>query len=213
MFKKAFTMVELVFVIIIIGIMSAVLAPNFKRDNLTEASNQIISHIRYTEHLAMMDNKFNPNDPNWYKKRWQIKFRTNSSKDYWWYVVYSDISLSGNPNSTNEVARDPSDLSRYLIGWQTSTTGLRASPRLDLTKKFGIKDVKLSNSCNGSNGQSKAISFDYLSRPFQGNPKDFNSAYENTKLITSQCKITLTDQDDKNITIAIEPETGYVHLL
>ena len=64
--KKAFTMLELVFVIVIIGILAVVAMPSFQRDTLQEAGNQIISHIRYTQHLAMMDDKFNPADATWF---------------------------------------------------------------------------------------------------------------------------------------------------
>ena len=56
--KKAFSLIELIFVIVIIGILSSVLVPRFDRPTLIEAAHQIISHIRYTQHLAMVDNKF-----------------------------------------------------------------------------------------------------------------------------------------------------------
>ena len=56
--KKAFTMLELVFVIVVSGILAATFIPRFDRDNLQEAADQVISHIRYTQHLAMVDDKF-----------------------------------------------------------------------------------------------------------------------------------------------------------
>lgn len=67
-YKKAFTMIELIMIMVVVGILSIAIIPRIDRDTLLEATNQIVSHIRYTQHLAMMDNKYNPKDPNWYKK-------------------------------------------------------------------------------------------------------------------------------------------------
>jgi len=207
------TLIELVIVVVLIGILSAVLAPNFKRSNLQQAANQIISHIRYTQHLALIDDKFSNSDQNWYKKRWQIQFRSGGTPKHWSYVVYHDRSLSGNANSKKEVARDPSDPNKWLIGWKISAIGDNFSKKLDLTKSFGIKDVILSPSCSDNN--STRIAFDYLGRPLKGNISSLNNPYgknSTNRLITRQCKITLVD-DEKNITIAIEPESGYAHKL
>ena len=64
-FAEAFTMIELIFIIVIVGILAAVAIPKIERNGLIEAADQITSHIRYTQQLAMNDNKFNANDPNW----------------------------------------------------------------------------------------------------------------------------------------------------
>jgi prepilin-type N-terminal cleavage/methylation domain-containing protein len=207
--KKAFTMIELVFVIIIIGIMSVALAPKLNDNSLQQGVNQIISHIRYTQHLALTDNKFKNSDINWYKKRWQIQFsknKTGESVKNWKYVVYSDLSLSGNANSKREVARDPENVKQYLIGWFTSS--MKFTNKLNIEKTFGITSVVFKNGCAG---RSKRLYFDYIGRVFKGNPKAQASAYDSSKLITSQCKIEFTGNNDKTITIVIEPETGYVH--
>lgn len=67
--RKAFTMIELVFVIVVIGILAAVIIPNTRTNPLQEAAIQLLSHIKYTQHLAMTDDTYDENDPNWYKKR------------------------------------------------------------------------------------------------------------------------------------------------
>ncbi|WP_300367295.1 prepilin-type N-terminal cleavage/methylation domain-containing protein, partial [Hydrogenimonas sp.] len=51
--KNAFTMLELIIVIVVVGILSAIMIPRFSDDKLREAADQIMSHIRYTQHLAM----------------------------------------------------------------------------------------------------------------------------------------------------------------
>ncbi|QOY54016.1 type II secretion system protein [Candidatus Sulfurimonas marisnigri] len=76
--KKAFTMLELVMVIVVIGILAAVAIPRTGRDNVAEAATQLISHIRYAQHLALVDDKFDSTVANWYENIWQIRFTGNT---------------------------------------------------------------------------------------------------------------------------------------
>lgn len=82
--KKAFTMIELVFVIVIIGILAAVIIPNTRTNPAAEAATQLQSHIRYTQHLAMINDKFDSTDSTWMRNRWQIVFNGNQ------YSIVSD---------------------------------------------------------------------------------------------------------------------------
>ena len=75
--KKAFTLLELVFVIVLIGILAATIIPNTKTNPAAEAAIQLQSHIRYAQHLAMMDDKFG-SSTSWYKNLWQIAFTGNT---------------------------------------------------------------------------------------------------------------------------------------
>ena len=92
--KKAFTMLELIFVIVIVGILSFIAASSFQRNTLREAADQLVSHIRYTQHLAMMDDKFKSNGANaqnWFRENWQIRFhRTVDTELVWSYSIFSD---------------------------------------------------------------------------------------------------------------------------
>jgi prepilin-type N-terminal cleavage/methylation domain-containing protein len=76
--KSAFTMLELVFVIVVIGILAMAIIPRMDRDTVYEAAEQLVSHIKYTQHLAMTDNVYDHNDPNWYQNRWRITFNGNT---------------------------------------------------------------------------------------------------------------------------------------
>jgi len=58
--KSAFTMIELILVIVVLGILAALAMPRVDRDSRQEAADNILSAIRYTQHLALMDNKTNP---------------------------------------------------------------------------------------------------------------------------------------------------------
>lgn len=137
-YKKAFTMIELIMIIVVVGILAVAVIPRVDRDTLVEATNQVASHVRYTQHLAMMDNKYNPRDSNWYRNRWKITFNNNS------YSI-----TSGNIN-----ARNPQAPSKDL-----NPTG---SPELNLNKKYGITSII--STC-GNNGQTEII-FDEIGRPY-----------------------------------------------
>ena len=76
--KKAFSMLELVFIIVIIGILASVIIPRTETNPLRESAIKLLSHIRYTQHLSMVNDKVKSTDANWYKKRWQIVFSNSS---------------------------------------------------------------------------------------------------------------------------------------
>ena len=77
-FKKAFTMLELVIVIVVVGILALAALPRLDRDQLDSAVDDIMAAVRRTQLLAMQDNTFDPTDPNWNTKRWRIKVSSNS---------------------------------------------------------------------------------------------------------------------------------------
>ena len=83
---KAFSLFELIIVMVVIGVLLSITAINFKNDDLARAANQVASHIRYTQFLALTDDKFNPEDKNWTKSRWQIYFtKTVAGKKVLYY--------------------------------------------------------------------------------------------------------------------------------
>lgn len=239
-------MLELIFVVVVAGILAATIVPRFNRDNLQEAADQVISHIRYTQHLAMVDDKF-LSDKNisrfsntiksqkellyWYKGRWQIYFFNVSGEtppnSFTSYTIFSDSPSSssvhldqydGNPNQSaiyKEVAKNPLDPNRYLIGTTHASFTVGSNhitKSLNLYSKYGISLVKFMKGCSAAH----RIAFDYIGRPLKGDLKTSNKPYQIDRLITSQCQIALCETKpcgDKNITIAIEPETGYAHIL
>jgi prepilin-type N-terminal cleavage/methylation domain-containing protein len=212
--KRGFTLIELIFVVLVIGILSAVLAPRFNRPTIDQAVNQIVSHIRYTQHLAMLDNKFDPTDQFWYRQRWQIQFQTTSGEEY--YTIYSNRDEAGTNAIQNDIARNPLNPQQLFTGRKDiSTNTAKYDKNMNLTEKYGITDISFSNSC--SYRRSKRISFDYLGRPLYGNPIALDHIYidgvTGNRLIQTQCVITLTDIDRNSRQIAIEPETGYTHIL
>ncbi|MDO8453558.1 MAG: type II secretion system protein [Sulfurimonas sp.] len=228
--KKSFTLLELVFIVVVIGILSAVIIPSTRSDNLQEAAIQVVSHIRYTQHLAMIDDKFDTGESDWYKKRWQIKFsKVGGSDNKWAYAIFSDADVGsgydGNPNRL-ETALNPLNKSKRLTGGYSGTIeygDLDATKELNLGHSYSIEDIDLVGGCDISIDGKKRISFDYLGRLMYENPKNLDNPYKDgtmNRLVSSQCIIEIctvanctTASSIEKVRIVIEPETGYVHIL
>jgi prepilin-type N-terminal cleavage/methylation domain-containing protein len=219
--KRAFTMLELIFVIVVMGILAGAIIPNINSNPLREAAIQLISHIRYTQHLAMVDDKFDTNDSKWFTKRWQIIFgKSNSTEHKWAYTIFSDYANSDSNPNLSEIAKDPlrngadnsTSTAKLLSGGYSgilNSTDKRANKKMNLGMSYGITDISMSGGCSASNVR---ISFDVMGRPIQKPLDSYTTAYKSTGLIKSTCNIILK-HNDSNITIAIEPETGYAHIL
>ena len=192
-------MLELIIVIVVVGILSAIMIPRFSDDKLREAADQIMSHIRYTQHLAMIDDRFDPSDINWTKERWQIGFWQCSNGD-WYYVVGHDLDHGGGIGK-DESAIDPSD-KRHLFTSNACSLANDESGSILISKKFGISDFSASSSCGGN----QYIAFDNIGRPYRSTLG--TAAYD---ILHNTCNLSFRSSDG-NFTISIEPETGYVHL-
>ena len=214
--KKAFTILELVFVIVVVGILATYIIPSIKTNPLQEAAIQLVSHIRYTQHLAMIDDKYDSNDPDWHKGRWQIVFSNNvKTNNQEAYTIFSDTPIySGDPTVT-EIAKNPQNNNLLMSGGYTGTVKLDVNhnsfigmKKLNIGMSYGIDDISLNGGCSNSR-----ISFDYLGRPFTGDQSTMTGPYSagTQRLITSVCNITISSEID-SITITIEPETGYAKI-
>jgi len=221
--KTAFTLIELIFVIIVIGILSAVMIPNIENNSLQQAAQQVASDIRYTQHLAMIDDKYSSKQSEWYKERWQIVFANDNqyANNKPAYTIFSDSynntshSYSGDPKES-EIAINPGNVNKIMTGGYNNTAALnyndenfKGSRELNLGETYGITLVTLSNGC--SYGR---ISFDYLGRPFSGDQSTMTAPYKaNTqRLISRDCNITLFQNNDK-IVIQVSPETGFLKII
>ena len=58
--KRAFTLIELIIIIIIVGIIAVTASNSFKKDTLVPATNQVLDHVRYTQQLALNQDMFIP---------------------------------------------------------------------------------------------------------------------------------------------------------
>ncbi len=214
MMKKAFTMMEIVFVIVIVAILSALLLPNFSKDDARLAALQLLSDIRYTQHLALIDDKYDPTDNQWYKGRWQLLFGTSSNATgidtggFIAYTIFSDSgAYTGNP-SLSEIAINPLDSTKLMSGgfsgvldWEDS----RATKKMNIGYSYHVTNVTTSG-CGGA----KRIAFDYLGRPFIGDSSNWTSPLDG--LLNQPCDINISTSSE-TITIRIQPITGYACIL
>ena len=214
---SAFTMLELIFVIVVTGILAAIIIPSTKTNPLQEAAIQLLSHIRYTQHLAMVDDKYDASDAQWYKGRWQIVFSKNvKTNNQEAYTIISDAPrYSGDP-SVSEIAKNLQNNSLLMSGGYTGTVKLDVNhnsfigmKKLNIGMSYGIDDVSLSGGCSNSR-----VSFDHLGRPFTGDQSTMTGPYSagTQRLITRNCIITLIHIDGNDLNISIEPETGYARI-
>jgi prepilin-type N-terminal cleavage/methylation domain-containing protein len=230
--KKAFTMIELIIVIVVIGILATLAIPRMYDSRLQEAADQVVAHIRYAQHLAMLDNKFIPStsmstentsvkkDKNvkyWYKSLWEIMFHT-TGRESPTYSIFSDkptstasnASYDGNPRNSDRIARNPSN-NLKMCGFDSSTSSIpdnQIDTSIRLGKRYGITTVSVSNNC-----QSNRFIFDEQGRPFCSTPLSSETGKyyfdKDDKLIARATIRLCINGDCKNI--YIEPETGMVH--
>lgn len=202
--RFAFTMLELVFVIIVIAILAILAMPNFNRFPLQEAAEQVAGHIRYTQHLAMVADVYDQNDSRWYEKRWQIRFphTTIAGQAIYYYEVFSDKNKQGNSNLEEE-AVDP--LTHQTIGDGVTAVGtIPDDAMVNLTKRFGVTSV--AGTCV-IGGAYRTIGFDNLGRPYL----DVYTGLYSNLLPVGGCTIIL-NHPDGTATIRVQQETGYVSI-
>ncbi len=202
--RAAFTMMELTFVIVVVGILAVMAMSRFDRDLRQGAKDNILAAIRYTQHLALVDNKTDPRDAKWQQKLWTIRFSADGDGRYF-YTISSNADYD-NQVDKNETAIDPIN-GKYIYNLGgDSTIDNDESPNLFLGKKYGVDSVTFGGGCSGSTH----IAFDHLGRPFSSGI--FSSVAPFAGYMTTDCTITVGFEDTSinDIVFTIEKETGAV---
>ena len=214
--KSAFTMIELVFVIVILGILSSLAMGRMDRDLEQEAANTILSHIRLTQQLALNDNKHRVvHDDKWQQAYWRFEYGKCRRVDAYYYRVGSDVDRNGKIKK-NESAINPSN-GKYLYTSNTcDNLANNESPTVLLGKKFGIRNITGLGSCN----KVKHIAFDYLGRPHHQLASYAQADF--SKYIYKNCRLRFEMSTDINndgeiniedsFNIIIESETGHAYI-
>ncbi len=201
-------MLELVFVIVVLGILAALAIPRLDRDTRQEAADNILSAIRYTQHLALLDNRHTFNSAVWQKSFWTIRFQVDGS----FYTVSSNIDYDTNVDQ-NESTIDPAN--GKLMYSNDAVIDSNESPNIFLLKKYGIDTVDFTACTSTKYGPntSNHIAFDYKGRPHKG---VYNTATNDYRTImTNDCSIRFKfiNTSINDIVINIKKETGYASIV
>jgi type II secretory pathway pseudopilin PulG len=201
--KKSFSLLELVLVISLISFLYTIFLPKNKINYLDEFRNRISLYLSYVRYVALIDNKYELDDPLWHKKRWTLKFfRCRDEKDGIYYSIYSDKNKSGHP-SLEDSLKDPlSGKNIYSSNYCKENSS--NSKYVLITKEFGIKDVQISCNDTSSLGQ--------LSFGSDGKVYSRLSAYENESReyeITEPCSVKFISMDGGSRELVVFSETGY----
>ena len=187
-------MIELIIVIVTVAILAVTIIPRLERDHLQEAVQQVARHMRYTQHLAMVDDMYDVTQTKWYKAMWRISFRSNNC-----YVVSSNTDLDMNYDRDESVV-DP--LTKTLLYSNVECVQESSDDsNMFLADKYTIDSIEFNSAC----GNNRFIAFDYLGRPH----KSLSSVDD---FMTAECKVTLHSGLRKGV-ISVLPETGYVKVV
>ena len=201
--RAGFSMIELVFVIVVIGILTSLAIPRMERDRQIEAIDNILSAIRYTQQKALVDDKTDPSDSYWQRKLWSIRFANITNKNSY-YVIGSDENKNGSI-SKDESAIDPANGKHFYTANSTSIASDESSNIL-IGKKFGINKITFAGGC----ANVTHIAFDRLGRPHVGLG---SAGYKYSTYMKDDCNITFDYIDSTpGFTITIEAETGYTYV-
>lgn len=224
--RFAFTLIELIFVVVIIGILSVVLSPKIEQDNLQEAMDQVIRHIRYTQHLALsydpyvadssQVNRYNSNvvqaqkaTQQWFKGWWQLQIHVATNS----YSVYADHPTSGgaleygndpdystNVKLSDMIAKDP-QTQQFIVRNDTTANGVPAGTRYEKVDLLSQYNVTINMpSCSSVSGifASSHILFDTLGRPHCSKTKGDASLNPMDRLVNAQIRIELQNNSAGN---------------
>lgn len=221
--KGAFSLLELAFVIIILGVVLGVAKFYFVADkNLALAAKQIQNDLAYTRNLALMQAAFRAFDTSvakdeWFKARWQVYFIRSKSatNDEQTYTIFLDKNGDGNANLgknelnlDREIAVDILNAKKLMNSGQSgviSKDDERANARFNIEKKFGVKAVEFKGACAGAT----RVIFDEFGRLYSP-LKNANAPYE--KLLfhkNAPCVIRLKNAQEQSICIVLDTLSGY----
>lgn len=203
--KNTFTLIEIVFVIILIGVITSFSISKNNINKLVLAKDQIIMHLKYMRYIAMNDNKYEHNNSLWYKKGWNLKFRYCDGKDDIHYYIYSDEDLTGHVKEI-ETLKDPFT-NQYIYSSIHCVDSIDRTNYTLLSKYYNIKKIEIS--CNETTSIGQVLYLDDGNIYTKFSP-DSNVSKNKYKL-NEDCTIDLYDKQNNKQTITLDYRTGYVY--
>lgn len=225
--RAAFSYLELIFVIFIFAITAYVASPKFNL-SLNVAANQLLSHIRYAQHLALNDSlifntknqanllsRIHPSiDPDKLLNRkqfWQIQFHQTGIYTKNSYSIFFDTPRFS-PTTDNDNQPMPGDLiavsganKKCLSGYSTDNTPFECRNNTEVSVRlfeaFNINKLDFSGDSYCKEMGTFRILFDEFGKPY---------CSKNKQALTKIMKITLYKNKDSK-SICITPESGYAY--
>lgn len=205
--KNAFSIFELILIIILISIITILF--NFKKpvNKLELATNRLALYLKEVRYKALINDKYNKDDSLWHKKRWTLKFFRCSKKiGGIYYVIYSDKNETGHP-SANESLQDPLT-KKAIYSSNRCEIDNKYSKYTLLTQEYDIDKVSISCNSTSSLGQ---LSFGNDGKVYT-KLSSYEGEYDEYEL-KEKCRIKLIDKDKNFREIEIVPKTGYLRVL
>ncbi|MCV3439912.1 prepilin-type cleavage/methylation domain-containing protein [Campylobacter lari] len=222
--KQAFTLIELAFVCIILSLLFSMAYVYYKPDYLRLGAEQVLNDIKYTRHLALIQNDFRTKEFNiakreWFKAKWQLYFirsksATNNEQTY---TIFLDKNGDGNANIGKNMINKDREIAVDLINpdilMNSGQSGVinqndfKANLKYNIEKTYGISKVLFEGACKGS---TRLIFDDYgrLYTPL----KNAMRPYDKLSSFNNNCIIRLSNKQDQHICIVINPISGYAYI-
>jgi len=202
--KKAFFLIELIFVILLISFFSYIILPKKIEPEFDTAIDRLVIYLNQTKLQALIDDKFSSSDSLWHKQRWTLKFfNCRKSVGGIYYTIYSDTNMTGHPNA-DESLKDPLS-KKNIYSSNSCQENSSNSEYVLLTKKFGIENINISCNDTSSLGQ---ISFGNDGNIYTrlSNIDNDSNAY----LLENDCLIEFKSKNNETKNIKIYAKTGFI---
>ena len=170
--KKAFSLLELLLVLVIVGILSTLAYSLYPKSHLKLAKEQLLRHLALTRFLALNQVKeitqsaFCQSDfcqeerERYVESYWRLQF-ANLQNPKWTYSIYSDSSRAAKtkhfddlPRDSFEVARNPLD-GKYISVYNYDNSKFANVLRdgdLSLSERYGVEKVTQKGGCGEREG-------------------------------------------------------------
>ena len=214
--KKAFTLLEIIFIIVIAGVISSVAIMKFSSKDLLKGVEMVAKDIEYTKHLAIIDDGRIPNDIFLEKANnnnfWTITFIGIGGDPKMSIFKYTDTNI--NYGTIDTAAIDYLDKEKVL----TLTVGggkdidivdngmNKTSSRIYLKKTYGIKSIN-NDKCLVDGHSINTLFFNEEGVPYGANSSKGSFLY--FQKLKETCTLKFKAGSDTKC-IDIYPETGYV---
>lgn len=205
--KKAFFLIELIFIILLISFFSYIILPKKIEPEFNTAIDRLVIYLNQTKLQALVDDKFSISNPLWHKQRWTLKFfNCRESVGGIYYSIYSDTNMKGHVNA-KETLKDPLT-KKYIYSSNFCQENSSNSQYVLLTKKFGVKSINMSCNETSSLGQISFGNDGNIYTRLSSNDND-----SDTYLLKNDCFLEFKSKNNQTKTIKIHAKTGFIEKL